>query len=545
MPVQAFDIKKFRRWLVRNSKMIKRENNNFFINLEIDDLEKFIRKLVDNWRNFRVVALNGYFVEDEESGKKSREFILMYHLSNESVTLTIKIELPEKPKLIESITNICPEAEVFEREFSEMFGIRVVTREGTHKKLLLEDVVAPFDEKDKQHIDKQHPLEPQGYCLIPLGPQHPALIEPENFILRVEDERVIDAQINIGYIHRGIEKLAETRNYIQNIYLIERVCGICSAVHTVTYTKCVESIADIDVPRRAEFIRTIILELERIHSHMLWLGIFAYEMGQDTLFQYIFRDREKVLDRLEEISGNRINYGMSTIGGARRDITKSAASNLLKTTSFIKEKAREYYDTFSGDKAILSRTERVGKIRKSIAERYATGPNLRACGVRVDMRKLGYCAYDEISFTPVINRGCDANAVALVRIREIEESCRIIEECVKKMPPGPIKDRSRAFLRIGGEEGVFRTEAPRGELFYYLRGNNTDRPYRIKIRTPTFANIQLLPYMLKNQHLADVPIVLASIDPCFSCCERITLIDINENSKHEIKMDDLRRMRHD
>ena len=543
MRKESFNKARFKRWLERNARDVKSKNGDFFVAVNFNALESFLKALRDAWPGFRAVALNGYFQEGAEN--KHKLFMLLYHFSNEYATLTLKIKMDEKPKQLESITDLYPEAEVFEREFSEMFGIRILAKEKEHKKLLLDDVVAPFDEGSKADIGKQKPLEPQGYCLIPLGPQHPALIEPENFILKVDNERVVEAQVNIGYIHRGIEKLAESRNYIQNIYLLERVCGICSGVHTVTYTKCIELAAGIDVPRRAEYIRTVILELERIHSHMLWLGIFAYEMGQDTLFQYIFRDREKVLERLEEISGNRINYGMSTIGGVRRDITAEKAERLVDTVKFIKERANYYYDVFSGDDAITSRIENVGKVSKRVAERFASGPNLRACGFRIDLRNLGYCAYEDVGFHAVVMRGCDVSSVALLRIKEIAESCSIIEECIKRMPTGIIKDRPRAFFKLPEVEQVFRTEAPRGELFYYIKGSGTDKPHRIKIRTPTFTNIQLLPYMLKNQNLADVPVIIASIDPCFSCCERLTLVDTEEHTSKVVTINELRRLHHD
>ncbi len=537
-----FDQSRFEKWLKKeiHGTAIEIKDGSIFTTLDFTGLEPFLRKLRTNYPGFRVLAVNGYFKKQKNGDGK--QFTLMYHLSNPEIILTLKLELDKKPKEIGSITHLYPEAEVFEREFSEMFGVRVLTKEGAHKKLLLDDLTSTFDEGGGEKIEKQKPLEPQGYCLVPLGPQHPALIEPENFILKVDNERVVEAQVNIGYIHRGIEKLVESRTYIQNIYLIERVCGICSGVHTVTYTKCVELAAGIHAPRRAEYIRTVILELERIHSHMLWLGIFAYEMGQDTLFQYIFRDRERVLERLEEISGNRINYGMSTIGGVRRDITETQAERLFATTKFIRDRMNYYYDVFSGDDSIVSRTENVGRIERSVAERMATGPNLRACGFKADLRKLGYCAYDEVGVHPVIMRKCDVMSVALVRIREIEESCRIIEDCLKKMPSGSLKDKPRVFFRLDNVEQVFRTEAPRGELFYYIKGDTSDKPHRVKIRTPTFTNIQLLPYMLKDECLADVPVIIASIDPCFSCCERLTMVNVHDGGSKIVSINELRRM---
>ena len=538
MAKAVFSRKALVRWLRKHGNVRLESERDIIVDIPQDKLRSVIISLSKRTDGFRSVALNAYFDKDGS-------FNLLYHFSNPHVMLTLKSKMSSKPEQLESITPFFPEADAFEREFSEMFGVRIIEPESKSEKegLLLYDLKQPFHqpkkEKEKEIITSKSS---RASCLIPIGPQHPALLEPENFILEVEDEIVLNARVNLGYVHRGIEKLAEQKNYLQNIFLIERICGICSGVHTVCYTQCLEKAAGIIPPRRAEYIRTLVLELERLHSHMLWLGIFAYEMGQDTLFHCIFRDREAVLDRLEEISGNRINYGMSTIGGVRRDVTSTALERIVQTAREIKRKAEEYLEIFSSDRAIVSRCENVGKIKKNTAARFATGPCLRACSSTFDVRTDGYAAYDELGFSVVKEDGCDVLAMVLVRIKEMVESCNLLEEAAERMPTGNIKDMTRVSLVLKDVEQTHRVEAPRGELFYFIKGNGSDKPHRIKVRTPTLANFQLLPHMLIGQQLADVPVIIASIDPCFSCCERALVKDIKTQEKRVLTFNDLRRM---
>ena len=378
---------------------------------------------------------------------------------------------------------------------------------------------------------------------VPVGPQHPALIEPENFILKVDGETVVDVEVNVGYIHRGIEELMQRKNYQQNIFLAERICGICSHIHTTTYCQLVERLMDLEIPERAKYIRTIVSELERLHSHLLWLGIAGYEIGLDTVFMYVWKDREVVMDILEEISGNRVNYGMNTIGGARRDISRSSISRLLKAMEHLKKRLLYYANIFTKDDVIVARTRNIGVLRKSDALKYCiVGPVARASGVRSDVRRDSpYAAYDLVDWKVVVARRGDVQARAVVRIKELLQSIKIIKECCRKMPSGEI--RTKPVLVVPENEAVCRTEAYRGELFYYGRSNGTDKPERIKVRTPTYANLLSLKPMLKNAQLADVPIIIASIDPCFSCNDRMTLVDVNSESIRVVESNELRRMR--
>ncbi len=503
------------KFLEKNGKDVKVDNAGH-IYVEVDNLKEFLTKLkVRQVDAFRLMCVNGY--ED----KRTNSFYVLYHFTNPYLILTVKKRFDIGIKEINSISDIFCEAVIFEEEFAEKFGINVkgIPSTGLFRK------------------EKDIPKEKSKICVVNIGPQHPALIEPENFVVEVEGEKVVKAEINLGYVHRGIETLTLSKNYVQNIYLMERICGICSGVHTSTYALCVEHAMNVDIPKRAKYIRSVILELERLHSHMLWLGIFSYEMGLDTMFQYVFKTREYVLDILEKITGNRVNYSVIKIGGVRRDINKEVAEVIKKRCKEIKKDVSQWQDVFSTDDAILSRIEGVGKVKRETAKTYATGPNLRACDVKEDRRQDGYLAYEDINFNVVVEKGCDVLASTLVRIREMIESCEILEELIEKMPSGDYKGNVNPIMvRVNDNvEQCFRCEAPRGEVFYYLRGNGTDKPEKIKIRTPTLMNYQLLPAMLIGSDIASIPVIISSVDPCFSCCERIAIIKDGKVEKMTIE----------
>ena len=366
---------------------------------------------------------------------------------------------------------------------------------------------------------------------IPIGPQHPALIEPEYLKVSVDGETIVDVDIQLGYIHRGIERLMQDRNYVQDIFVAERMCGICSGSHTVAYSMAVENlIGDVEIPPRAKYIRTIILELERLHSHLLWAGVAGYEIGIDTVFMSAWKDREYVMDLLEQISGNRVNYGMSTIGGVRRDISSEVVSKIEKVMDIVSKRADYYAGVFLNDRVIVARTKDIGTLGRADAEKFsAVGPTLRACGFDYDIRKECYAAYGDVEWEPVVARNGDVQAKAVVRLGELKVSASIIKQCVSKMPGGDI--RVKVAPNVSVNEAVARVEAPRGELFYYARSNGSDKPERVRIRTPTYSNILTLKPTLIGQQLADLPIIVAAIDPCFACTDRVALVDVNKGDE--------------
>lgn len=355
---------------------------------------------------------------------------------------------------------------------------------------------------------------------IPVGPQHPALKEPESFSLTLEGEQVVDAEAKLGYNHRGIEKACESRNYIQDIYLLERVCGICSHSHSTCFVQAVEEIAGVEVPARAKFIRTIVAELERIHSHLLWLGVAAHEVGFDTLFMYSWRDRELVMDILALISGNRVNYGMNTLGGVRRDIDKEESRKILDYIKNLTERTEYYIKLATNEPTFTGRLAGVGKLsREKALELGAVGPTARGSGIDFDIRRDDpYAAYGQIPFKVITDNHADVLGRTIVRVFELLESYKMIKYLIQNLPEGPLTVKVPRKIPAG--EAISRYEAPRGEDIHYVRSNGTEIPERVHLRAPTLANLASIREMLKGGYLADVPIVIAAIDPCFSCTDR-------------------------
>lgn len=359
---------------------------------------------------------------------------------------------------------------------------------------------------------------------VPFGPQHPALKEPESFNLILEGERIIDAEVKLGYNHRGIEKACESRNITQCIYLIERICGICSHSHSTAFVQAVEEIAGVEAPPRALYIRTIIAELERIHSHLLWLGVAGHEVGFDTLFMYSWRDREAVMDLLALITGNRVNYGMNTVGGVRRDIDSDQVRQVLESLDLLTKRTEYYIQVAIGESTLRGRLSGVGKLPKETALRLgAVGPTARASGIPRDIRKDDpYAAYDKVDFKVITDEHADVFGRTVVRVYELLESYKMIRELIENLPEGPLT--VKAPRKIPAGEAVSRYEAPRGEDIHYVRTNGTEIPERVKVRAPTLANLASIREMARGGYLADFPIIIAAIDPCFSCADRMIRI---------------------
>jgi len=383
---------------------------------------------------------------------------------------------------------------------------------------------------------------------IPVGPQHPALKEPLNITCYVDGEQVVGARLRIGYNHRGIEKAGEYQTFIQNLYIAERICGICGIVHAFDLAQATEHIIGKEIPRRADYLRTIGLELNRIHSHLLWLGVAAHEIGFDTLFMYVWRDREMVMDVIEEFTGNRVTYALVTIGGVRRDLPQEKAERMLKVMDVLEEKAKKYKEMCLNERTIRMRCDGVGVLRKEDAIALcAVGPTARASGVPFDVRADDpHAAYDEIPFKVVTYDTCDVTARILVRIDEILEAINIVKEAIKKMPSGPIRVKLPRVVPAG--EGVGRTEAPRGEVIHYVRSSGAERPFRWKVRAPSLANLLSIPVMLTSKgdyavYIADVPIVFASIDPCMSCTDRaVKFVDVSSGRSWIWTFSQIKRM---
>ena len=377
---------------------------------------------------------------------------------------------------------------------------------------------------------------------VSLGPQHPALHEAISLRMTLDGEVIRDADLKLGYSHRGIEKLAEERSYIQNIYLTERICGICSHSHTTCFTQGVEQLMELVPARRGLYIRTLIAELERVHSHLLWLGVAGQESGFESFFMYTWRDREVVLDILEWISGNRVHYAMNTFGGVRRDVDELQKKKILDSLGLLKKRTDYYLNLAASEPTFVGRLAGVGKLsRQQAIDLCAVGPTLRASGVPMDVRKDDpYAVYAEIPFEVATADSCDVLGRAVVRVKELIQSYNMIEFLLKNLPEGPFK--VKAPRKVKPNEVYSRYEAPRGENVHYIKSNGSDKPERLKVRAPTLANYPATIAMLKNGFIADIPLIFAAIDPCICCAERLVQLDDVRGGGRVLRFSELRAM---
>ncbi len=360
--------------------------------------------------------------------------------------------------------------------------------------------------------------------IVPMGPQHPALKEPGHFEFTLDGETVTHAGVRLGYVHRGIEKATEARTWVQNLYLLERICGICSHTHATAFVLGVEKLAGITAPPRAQAIRALIGEMERIHSHLLWLGVAAHEAGFDTLFMFSWRDRETIMDLLEEITGNRVNYSANVLGGVKYDVQEKHADALRRALDFLETRTEHYLEVVKNDEMFLRRTRGVGVMSRELAEAWGVvGPTARASGVARDVRvDAPYAGYVDFPARLILQTEGDLEARFSVRIQELFESYRLIRALLDHLPTGELVKTVPRRIKAG--ETVSRIEAPRGELFYFIKSNGGDKPERVHIRTPSICNMSSVLSLAVGHPLADVPMLLAGIDPCFSCNDRMVLL---------------------
>jgi NADH-quinone oxidoreductase subunit D len=362
------------------------------------------------------------------------------------------------------------------------------------------------------------------------GPMHPLLEEMEFFQLSVDGETVIDIDVRLSYNHRGIEKLSESMQFDQVPFLVSRICGICSASHPLAYVQAVEEIADIEIPDRARYVRTIIAELERIHSHILWVGLAGHFIGYETVFMWAWKYREPVLELLEAICGNRNNYGNLVIGGCREDVPNELIPKINEVLDHVAKKMDMITKAVLDDPVLHARLKGVGVLSKEDAIKFAVvGPTARASGIDIDVRRDDpYAAYSDLNWNVCVQEEGDVFAKAVVRLLETFESIKMVKEALKKLPDGPVAVEVRD---IPPGEGTGRAEAPRGETFHYVRSDGGNRPVRHKARAPSYVNVPSFKVSCIGEKIADVLITLAAVDPCYSCTERLAVVD---NSKSKV-----------
>jgi NADH-quinone oxidoreductase subunit D len=472
-------------------------------------------------------------------GPESGQLEALYHFCNGAAITTLRIRLPRDIKaVLPSVAEIIPPAAVFERELREMLGV-TITGLDNHEYMFLPDdwpddvypLRAEFSQEQAAPVAVRPAAEipAEGVrrgntFVVPIGPQHPALKEPGHFEFTVDGEIVTAARMRLGYAHRGIEKLAESRNWFQNLYLFEHVCGICSHTHSMAYSMGVEKLAQVEVPPRAAAIRELVAGLERIHSHLLWLGVSAHEAGFDTLFMYSWRDRETVMNLLEQITGNRVNYSANVLGGVKCDIGPEQAKAIQDGLVYLEDRIRHYLEIVTTDAMFLKRTRGIGTISFDEAVRFGlVGPTARASGVSHDVRvEAPYGAYTRFPVTVITETNGDLEARFVVRLKELLVSCKVMHTIVEELPEGPLTTRMPRKIPAG--ETISRIEAPRGELFYYIKSNGGENPARVHVRTPTLCNWVSVLERAVGAQLADIPMLISGMDPCFSCNDRLVVV---------------------
>ena len=468
-------------------------------------------------------------------GAEANQLEALYHFCEGPAVTTLRVVLPrESCPEIPSISEKIPVASFFERELGEMLGVSVVgTPDPSHLFLPddwpadvypLREGFSPEQAASVQPTKAARQSEAENKFIVPIGPQHPALKEPGHFEFTVDGEVITGARMRLGYVHRGIEKATEQRNWIQNLYLLERICGICSHTHTSAYSQGVEKLAQVEVPQRALAIRELIAGLERIHSHLLWLGVVAHEAGFDTLFMYSWRDRETVMNLLEELTGNRVNYSICLLGGVKHDIGAEQSASIHKALDYLEERIRYYLDIVTTESTFLQRTRGVGTMTLEEAKHFgAVGPTARASGVNRDVRlDAPYGAYKHFPVSIITDDRGDLEARFVVRMKELLVSCFTIRTIVDNMPAGNIAVKFPRKIPAG--ETVSRVEAPRGEAFYYIKSGGGESPVRLHVRTPSLCNWTSVINKAVGHQLADAPMLIAGMDPCFSCNDRMVTV---------------------
>ena len=481
---------------------------------------------------------------DRAGSDEDQVIRLSYHFW-QGTAVTLVVDLPLDAAWVASLTTLIPGASFYEREIYGMYGVRFEGHPDLRPLLLPDDWEGePPMASGRIHWQVWGEVEDQagrtlssgagatgslqatdalgatGRIVVPIGPQHPLLKEPLSLQLVLEGEHVVDSALRLGYVHRGIERLCQDRTYVQAIHLIERVCGICSHVHTTTYCRAVEALMGLEVPPRAVYLRALLCELERVHSHLLWLGVLARNVGFDTIFMYAWRDREIVLDVMEDLSGGRVSHAVNVLGGVRVDLEESGRASISQQLDILAAQVQRLLGFVEHERSLRARTRGIGVLTLDDARRYCVvGPVARASGLDIDLRRDDVQPpYEHLTFAVPVHDAGDVWARTLVRVQEAVESVRLCRQLLDALPDGPIS--VRAPRRVPAGEAIARCEAPRGEVFYYVRGDGSDHPARVKIRTPTMTNLITLPAQLSEIAMADVSVVLSGVDLCIACADR-------------------------
>lgn len=350
--------------------------------------------------------------------------------------------------------------------------------------------------------------------ILNLGPQHPSTHGVLRVLLKLDGEVITSAAPDCGYLHRGTEKLAENRTYPQMLVISDRWDYLAAMSNNLVWCLAVEKLLGITPPPRADSLRVIMVELNRIASHLVFFGTYGIDIGAFTPFLYAFREREKILDLFEEVCGARMTYNYIRIGGVMADLPEFWVGKCRSFLEWFKPRLKEYDILLTGNPIFQDRTQGVGILPKDLAIAYGvTGPNLRGSGVNYDLRKLEpYCGYDKYQFDIPLGKNGDCWDRYWVRIQEMKESVKIVEQALDSLPEGEANAKVPRLLKPPAGEAYAQLEAPRGHLGIYCVSDGQDKPYRVHVRAPSFINLTMLQEILVGQKISDMIAILGSID---------------------------------
>jgi len=386
--------------------------------------------------------------------------------------------------------------------------------------------MSPEETKLKPKPEEEAEEQVGETLILNMGPQHPSTHGVLRLKLTLDGEIVLALEPVIGYLHRSMEKMAERIRWPQFIVDCNRMDYAASLHYEAAYVKAVEELLGIEPPPRAQFIRTILLEFDRIQSHLLWLGTFGLDVGALNAFWYCFRERDLILNLMRTVTGARMHHNFLRFGGVKADLPGNFVREALRVVEILERKIEEYDQFLGTSDTFLMRTRGVGVLPRELAINYGvTGPMLRASGVQFDLRKAEpYFAYGEVEFDIPVEEAGDCYARYLVRMEEMRQSCRIIRQALKKLPEGPVilpelEKGYQLLVRPQGEH-YSRLEGPRGEIGFYLVGRGSTYPYRVKVRSPSFQNLSVLPEIGRGLIIPDLVATNGSIDLCMGCVDR-------------------------
>ncbi|MFM2481441.1 NADH-quinone oxidoreductase subunit C [Celerinatantimonas sp. YJH-8] len=491
--------------------------------------------------------LNGhyaiYYVLSMEKGEKC--WVVVRALVNPTV--------PEFP----SVTPKVPAAVWGERELYDMYGLRAIGLPDERRLVLPDDWPddlfplrkdsmdyrqrpAPTTDRETYSFDNE--LGNESNRVVPIGPLHVTSDEPGHFRLFVDGEQIVDADYRLFYVHRGMEKLAETRmGYNEVTFLSDRVCGICGFAHSTAYTTSVENALGIKVPARAQMIRAILLEVERLHSHLLNLGLSCHFTGFDSGFMQFFRVREKSMKMAEILTGARKTYGLNLIGGIRRDMLKDDMIATRKLAQEMRQEVQDLVDVLLSTPNIEQRTVGVGRLDPQVARDFSNvGPMVRASGHARDARfDHEFVGYGLLPMEIHSEMNCDVLSRVKVRINEVFTSLNMIDYGLDNLPGGPLA--VEGFTYQPHKFALGFTEAPRGDDVHWSMTGDNQKLYRWRCRAATYANWPTLRYMLRGNTVSDAPLIIGSLDPCYSCTDRVTFIDVNKRKSTTVSYKEVER----